>query len=496
MPERYRPERLARLIEELTALRIEALALEHEHGAALERVAPDQRAGAANLLHYLAVRRRDLRPLQHELAELGLSSLGRMEEYVLATLDAVLLALHRLAQRRSEHSPTPLATFDFAAGRAALERNTTALLGPRRARRSVRLMVTLDGEEPVPYGKVRELIAAGADLVRFNCAKGDPDTWGRAVADVRRAERELGHACRVQFDLAGPNPRTEFGPGEPKVLKLGPGDRIELVAAGSAPRATKEDAPPRVGCSLPAVLRDARPGESIFFDDGKLAGTILEAGPEGLLVEIRAARKGAAKLRTDKSINLPETRLDLPALTSEDLEALDFVAEHADLVALSFLRAPGAVSQLVEHLEPRAPHLGIVLKVETRLAFERLPRILLEGLVSPPVGVMIARGDMGVELGFDRLAEVQEEILWLCAAAHVPVIWATQVLESLTKRGLPARGEITDAAMSGRAECVMLNRGEHLLDTVRFLDGILRRMQDHQEKKRSLLRRLSISDVR
>ena len=107
--------------------------------------------------------------------------------------------------------------------------------------------------------------------------------------------------------------------------------------------------------------------------------------------------------------------------------------------------------------------------------------------------VMIARGDLAVEMGFTRLAEVQEEILWIAEAAHVPTIWATEVLESLTKKGELRRGEITDAAMSGRAEAVMLNKGPYLLDAIRALDDILRRMQAHQAKKRSLLRQLSVS---
>jgi pyruvate kinase len=133
------------------------------------------------------------------------------------------------------------------------------------------------------------------------------------------------------------------------------------------------------------------------------------------------------------------------------------------------------------------------LKIETRRGFEALPRLLLEGFGKHPVGVMIARGDLALEVGYQRLAEVQEEMLWLCEAAHVPVIWATQVLESLSKNGMPTRAEITDAAMSQRAECVMLNKGEHVLRTVRILDDILQRMEAHQRKKSPTLRSLHVS---
>jgi pyruvate kinase len=139
--------------------------------------------------------------------------------------------------------------------------------------------------------------------------------------------------------------------------------------------------------------------------------------------------------------------------------------------------------------------VGIVLKIETQQAFENLPHILLTSLRKPPVGVMVARGDLAVEVGFERLAEVQEEILWLCEAAHVPVIWATQVLESMAKSGMPSRAEVSDAVMSGRAECVMLNKGPYITAAVRLLNGVLERMSSHQAKKRSMLRKLSVSQV-
>jgi len=98
-----------------------------------------------------------------------------------------------------------------------------------------------------------------------------------------------------------------------------------------------------------------------------------------------------------------------------------------------------------------------------------------------------------VECGFDRLAEIQEEILWICEAAHCPVIWATQVLETLAKDGMPSRAEITDAAMGHRAECVMLNKGSHVVEAVTMLKGILKRMEAHQRKKSSLMRELKLA---
>ena len=149
------------------------------------------------------------------------------------------------------------------------------------------------------------------------------------------------------------------------------------------------------------------------------------------------------------------------------------------------------IRDLQQHLQRlNGGHLGVVLKIETRAGFDNLPSLLLASMAAPSLAVMIARGDLAVECGYERLAEVQEEILWLCQAAHVPVIWATQVLESLAKSGLPSRAEITDAAMGERAECVMLNKGAHILDAIHTLDGILQRMQSHQVKKTPMLRPL------
>jgi pyruvate kinase len=122
-------------------------------------------------------------------------------------------------------------------------------------------------------------------------------------------------------------------------------------------------------------------------------------------------------------------------------------------------------------------NLGVILKIETRQAVKRLPSLLLSAMASNPIGVMIARGDLAVELGFDNLAEVQDEILLACEAAHVPVVWATQVLENLAKSGMPSRAEISDAAMGVRAECVMLNKGEFIGKAVTMLESILKRMQ-------------------
>ena len=200
------------------------------------------------------------------------------------------------------------------------------------------------------------------------------------------------------------------------------------------------------------------------------------------------------KLRHEKGINFPDTPMTVPSLTKDDLRALPFVVEHADAVSLSFVRKPQDVRLLHEALRRLGrPDLGVVLKIETREGFENLPRLLLEGLRRPALAIMIARGDLAVEVGFERLAELQEEILWLCEASHVPTIWATQVLDTLARTGAPSRAEVTDAAASVAAECVMLNKGPFVDRAVQVLADILRRMEKHRDKKRSLYRKLHVS---
>jgi pyruvate kinase len=253
---------------------------------------------------------------------------------------------------------------------------------------------------------------------------------------------------------------------------------------------------PAISCTLPEVFAQVRAGERVWFDDGKIGGTVRQVQPEGLLIEITRARLKGSRLGADKGINLPDTEITLPALTRQDLDDLQFIVTHADLVGMSFVRHERDIYELQKRLNDfEGGHPGIVLKIETRQGFERLPNLLLAAMRDDRAGVMIARGDLAVECGFERTAEVQEEILWICEAAHMPVIWATQVLESLAKKGQPSRAEISDAAMGERAECVMLNKGPHIVEAVAALDDILQRMQDHQAKKSSRLRPLHLSMI-
>ncbi|KDB50337.1 pyruvate kinase [Sphaerotilus natans subsp. natans DSM 6575] len=597
------------LIERLWALRRQMTALADRHADRLAAIDPAHQAGARNLLHYLALRSGDLRPLQLELSRLGLSSLGRAEPHVLASIDKVLGLLHRLSGR--DWTPRdPDAPIDSRASTQALQRHAVALLGRTPPGRDVRIMVTLPGEAAADPGRIDAMVQAGMDIARINCAHDTPAQWQAMVEAVRLAARRAGREVRVLMDLGGPKLRT--GPIEsgPEVVRLRPrrdelgrviaparlalrpagstrpvgaeadavlgvdpdwlaplkvgdlislkdarraqrqleiverhadgviaalsrsayltadvvlrhephrdrrsalhdlpaaqgllhlrrGDRLQLLPEGLGHEARpvgrgRRAQPASVSCTLPEALAAVRRGDRIWFDDGRIGGVVrkrLDGG--GVLVEIGSAREGGEKLAADKGINLPDTALDLPALTAQDLQDLDTVVATADLVGLSFCQSADDVRRLRAELAARgASTLGLMLKIETQRGFAALPSILLAAMEGPTAGVMIARGDLAVECGYERLAEVQEEMLWACEAAHLPVVWATQVLETLARTGRPSRAEITDAAMGERAECVMLNKGPHIMDAIRMLDDILRRMQEHQSKKRPLLRAL------
>jgi pyruvate kinase len=443
-------------------------------------------AGAHNLAHYLALRRRDLRPLQEALARWGLSSLGRSEGHALATLDAVIAVLEAATDPGRPRLSSPPLSRAFARGRRALDREAALALGPAPRRRGVRIMVTLGADIAGDPGLCTALVRNGMDVARINCGHDDPDTWARMIDAVRDAAAREGRSLRVLMDLSGPRARTEAVLAPPKT-RLRIGDALLLVAGPPRPSAA---CPVVVQSALPEIVERVRPGTAVWFDEGKLGARCVERTPEGLLLRVFSARPDGEKIAAEKGINVPGVDLGLSALGPGDLDALDFVVGHADAVGYSFVQSAADVARLQDELDRRGGGaragrggLPIVAKIETERALAALPEIVVRAAGRQPLAVMIARGDLAVELGFERLAEAQEEILWLCEAAHVPVVWATQVLDRLVRKGSPSRAEITDAAMSERAECVMLNKGPHLALAIHVLDDVLCRMQAHQSKK-------------
>ncbi|MGB5486798.1 MAG: pyruvate kinase [Lysobacterales bacterium] len=604
------------LIRQMESLR-RMIVKQAENGCdTLPELPPERLPSAQNLLHYLALRLEDIRPLQDRLTRLGLSSLGRVEPHVLATINAVLRNLYLLNGQDKTVADFPDLDSAFEEGADCLEQNTARLFGDRPVSRRDHIIVTMPVEAADDYLMVHQLLLSGMNCMRINCAHDYPEIWSRMIGTLRSAEQSTGLSCRILMDLGGP--KLRLGPMEtnPAVIKIRPrrasngkilrparvwltpvktvfsempaadftfaldpdwlnvlnvGDRIEFrdergsrrtwrirekradgywaeskktayvangtvfkiqdqmgnpgpetAIAGLAPEDSvclirKDDVlfvsakvepgkpafhdsdgellnPGKVSLAIPEVYRDVRLGEPVFFDDGRIAGIVEKRDLEQLQIRITHTRKPVEKLEGNRGVNLPDTDLNLAALSTKDLQDLEFAARHADMIGLSFTNAPEDVRALHQHLHKLGrDDVGAVLKIETKRGFANLPAILLEGLKFPACGVMIARGDLAVECGFERMSEVQEEILWVCESAHVPVIWATQVLEGLTKRGHASRAEVTDAAMAQAAEAVMLNKGTHVIEAVEMLADILQRMQGHHRKKRSMLRKLHLA---
>lgn len=577
---------ISRLVAELNELRDACLAMEKEFESQIAEAPAQSRRSVQNFVHYLALRRHDLRDLQSRLAALGLLPPGRSESNVMPAIEAVISILEALA---GCETPRTTASNALKTGPATLAKNADDLLGAAPKGRAVRIMVTMPGEAAHAYELVKSLVENGMDVMRINCAHDGESAWEAMIGHLRRANEETGRQCRVQMDLAGPTLRT--GPihrgyhvarwrverdkrggvitpaqiglvtkqgkaagdvtlpvPESLVRQAGLGDIVRIIdsrgkkrdlevinrsddaclctceqsgwvlsgAAWSLRRGGNEiaaghigDLPfveeplrlrprdllvvtkaenrapaphgdlPHISCTLPEVFAAAKAGQPIFFDDGKIEGRICDVHSEHMLVEILYTGGREAKLGSARGINLPETEPGVRALTDRDRRDLDFIVKHADIIGLSCVRSPEDVFDLQDELAARGQRkIGIAIKIETRAAFDQLATIMIAAMRHHPVGIMAVRGDLAIETGFERLAEIQEEILGLSEAAHIPVVWATQVLQT------PAR-----------AECVMLNKRAQIVEALEFLDNVLHKTQAHHAKKRSMLRRLSATPV-
>jgi pyruvate kinase len=466
---------------------------------------------ALNLAEYLALRRHDLRSLQAALMPWGLSSLGRIEGRVMPNLDAVIATLEVICGSKSDrHFQRPPVEFFFEGDRL-LQQHTEELFGESSPHRRVRIMVTLDTDAATNYELVRSFIQRGANCMRINCAHDTPAIWQGAIDNIRRAEQETGTTCKIMMDLGGPKIRTGAVLAPHHKKRVFKGDLIVLSrrepeSAADLAKSTHIEHF-QTSCTIPSILDLLAVDTPVSIDDGKIQARVVDtqyslAQPAvgnhreqpGLLLEVTNTSPKGVKLKPEKGMNFPDTVLDLNPLTEQDLTDLDFVAVHADIIGYSFVQRPSDIELLQRELNKRCQHRlsppAIVAKIETAIAVTNLPELIIHAAGKGSFGVMIARGDLAVQIGYQRLTEIQEEMLWICEAAHIPVIWATQVLENLVKDGIPSRGEMSDVAMSERAECVMLNKGPFITEAIVILDDVLTRMEAHQLKKTPQLRAL------
>jgi pyruvate kinase len=327
-------------------------------------------------------------------------------------------------------------------------------------------------------GRERELAIreASADGARAECDLSLYITPGLAL-EWRRGRRVLGRG------------RIGAIPRDPCDVLLHRDDRFILNETGRAKRAGRM---PVLLCPEPGVLKQVKRGERLVLDDGRIVAVVESTGAEGMVCCVTTTSTSPARLRSGKGMAFPDSHVTLSTLGIEDETALQFALAHADGVEVSFVNSRRDVDRIVERLRTEASAgFGLVLKLETLGAIRNLPEILFAALRYSPTGLMIARGDLAVEASFEELAQLQEDILGFGEACHLPVIWATQVLDSLAHTGVPTRAEVTDAAMSMRAECVMLNKGPFVAEAARMLARIIRDMEPRQYKKRALFPKLA-----
>ena len=313
----------------------------------------------------------------------------------------------------------------------------------------------------------------------------------------------------TMIDCDGDRTEVRGIPAVPQRIRVHRGDRILLTADMSPVTPPPPGEEIRLGCALPEVVEALSVGDRVMFDDGVISADVIGTSADAGLadsgpaepwarLEVVRCREGGRWLGSEKGINVPGVDVPTPALTDEDRQHLRFAARHADIVAMSFVRTRADVHDAVTALREAAAasgrELGLLLKIETREAYRGLPGLLLEAMRHEKVGVMIARGDLAVEMGFESLSEIPRNITLLCQAARVPVVLATQVLESLAKTGMPSRAEISDAGSAQRAECVMLNKGPYVAEAIEILDKIHSRMGRIQRKALPLMRHVDSWD--
>jgi len=473
------------LLKELEDIQKRMLTAEDQKKMHINAVKPQFRNSAINLVDYLALRSKNIEMLQKQLHYMGLSSLASSESHIKTQ---VVTIMHWLGYEKALTYE-----IDATSGSKQLQKNIATLLGKAGGDGAPPIMVTFDTDFGDDFQLMCDLLENGMQVARINCAHDDEPTWKKMIENLRNAVAEMNLPCKLYMDLAGPKIRTQIISKKHKhgKLKVELGDEITLT--DSEQKAVKGKK--IICCTLPGIVEKLKPEHHVYFDDGLFEAVVQSvSGKQATLKIIRISAKKPV-IKSEKGINFPDTMLQINPITDYDEKCLPFIVQYADMVGFSFVNNATDMQELQMKLgRLHKPELPIVAKIETNQAVNNLPAIILQGMQHNLIGIMIARGDLAVEIGFERMSEIQDEILWVCEAAHTPVIWATQVLESMNKDGLATRSEATDAAHAAEADCVMINKGGHTIEVLKTLHNILSRSRRNNFKNRRLFRKLSIAE--
>jgi pyruvate kinase len=339
-------------------------------------------------------------------------------------------------------------------------------------RKRTKIVATVGPASRAPE-MLRRLVMAGVDVFRLNFSHGTHEEHSEVVTHIRAISRELDRPIGVLQDLSGPKMR--LGPIRGEVVQCALGQAFTLVTTRAS------DSPTEFTSTYPNLPNELKPGETVLFADGTVAMTVVDVtrGRARLQVTLPGL------LRSRQGINLPGSSLTVESLTPKDLADLDWTARHADdvqVVGLSFVRSAADVSRLRQELAVRKCPARIVVKIEKRQAVDDL-----DAIVAATDGVMVARGDLGVELAVHRVPAIQKRIIAVCNQAHRPVITATQMLNSMEHSSRPTRAEASDVfnAVVDGTDAVMLSGesaiGEYPVEAVSTMARICLEAEAHLE---------------
>ena len=281
------------------------------------------------------------------------------------------------------------------------------------------------------YEMLVDLVKAGVNVFRLNFSHGTHENKAQIIEKIRKINKELPYNIAILADLQGPKLRV--GEIENNALEINPGDMLTFTNTKCV--GTRE----KIYVSYPNLHNDVVPGNIIMIDDGKLEVKVIKILPNND-VKVEVVMGGI--LSSKKGLNLPDTKISLPALTEKDLADLDFIlTQNVDWIALSFVREVKDIIGLKNILKERKSKAKVIAKIEKPEAVNNIRDIILES-----DGIMIARGDLGVELPIEKVPLIQKEIIRKCMHRAKPVIVATQMMESMIDRVKPNRSEITDVA--------------------------------------------------
>ena len=353
-----------------------------------------------------------------------------------------------------------------------LEQNVQSFFGIDRPATFPRLMVNLRQEAENDAAYLAKLIENGVHHFRLNCAFGGADFWNNSHRNLTQVAECLKQPANLLFDMAGPKIRVDKlfqNQEETAEIYLSLEEDL-LIATSEATIKNSPDQQKSIVCRFSGDFSNCRPNELLRFDDSRFEARITKVESDSILVSITKADVVQNKLLLGKGINFPQSDLGISGLTQKDREDLASVINLDCTLCFSFVQSAEDILDIEKEITKHRPaDMPIVIKIETFKAIQNLPSILLAAMRFPRLCILIARGDLVSECGWKELPAIQFMIEEHARAAQLPIILATEILEGLNQNGQQTRPEMLDLHLAQRYDCILLNKGENIFETVGFV---------------------------